>query len=423
MNPTTTVRGGRRVRTFAAAALVSGTLLAGMIGGVAAQAVDGGLIVTSGDMTDGTALNPMFACSGFNPDGYVSPQLSWTGAPAGTQSYVVIMHDEFGANQGYDAPNDWSHWAAYNISAGTSALVRDASATGAVGGGTQGANTWGAQGTPNESRYNGPCPPPNGPHNYYFTVYALSAPITPTPTGIGGVVTTSDILTAMQGVVLDQGDIQVTFEATESGTNRADVELATVAGAGVEGETVALPVLLVNGVVAAPTTVTLTVTGGTATSASDFTVASPLTVTIPAGTYDGTTATAIAITGLSTIDDAADEQDETVLFALGGATGDAVISEANHDGALATAFTFTITDNDEPTATTPETPAAGGAGTIPTTTSPGQLAESGVEGIGAAFITAVLLIFGGLGALVLRGIRRRVASHRVWSSTALIGRS
>ncbi len=329
-------------------------LLLAIAGAGSAAAVDGGITVTSSDMSDGAAINPMFACTMVvggptAPDGVTSPQLSWSGAPAGTVSYVVLMHDETGANQGYDG-GEWSHWAAYNISA--TSLVRDASATAALGGGTHAINTWGESGIAGENRYNGPCPP-SGNHTYYFTVYALDATIAPTGTGMGGAVTTSDMLAAMATHILDQGDLQVTFDNAAVGTFRADIELSTATASDVEATGGNLPVLLVNGIVDVATTVTVSATGGTATGGTDYAFTSPQVVTIPAGTYDGTAATAIAIPTLAITDDTADEPDETIALTLSAATGNAVLSDANHDGTAIALHTYSITDDDAATVPPP----------------------------------------------------------------------
>lgn len=89
----------------------------------------------------------------------VSPALEWSGAPEGTQSFAVVMHDP-------DAPlvEGFTHWVAYKI---------PGDATGLPEGGRDfvaGKNTFGNHG------YNGPAPPPgHGPHHYYFWVYALDS--------------------------------------------------------------------------------------------------------------------------------------------------------------------------------------------------------------------------------------------------------
>ena len=102
-------------------------------------------------------------CTGQN----VSPELRWSGAPAGTKSFALLLHDP-------DAPTGgagWWHWIVYNIPAGTTELRKGAGksdGTALPAGAASVANDYGTQG------YGGPCPPAGDkPHRYVFTVYAL----------------------------------------------------------------------------------------------------------------------------------------------------------------------------------------------------------------------------------------------------------
>ena len=74
-----------------------------------------------------------------------------------------------------------------------------------------------------------------------------------------------------------------------------------------------IPVLLIKGILSADQTIEVNVTGGTATVDEDFTHTA--IVTIPAGTYDGTSGTAVAIT-LAITDDEVLEGDETIELTL-----------------------------------------------------------------------------------------------------------
>ncbi len=88
----------------------------------------------------------------------VSPALEWTGAPEGTRSFAVVVHDP-------DAPlvDGFTHWVAYGIPGDASGLPE-----GAQDGLVHGTNSMGNSG------YMGPAPPPgHGVHHYYFWVYAL----------------------------------------------------------------------------------------------------------------------------------------------------------------------------------------------------------------------------------------------------------
>ena len=75
--------------------------------------------VTSTDVTDGQALPPAQMSGIFGVPGGedISPQLSWSGAPAETKSYTVTMYDP-------DAPSGsgfW-HWAVADIPASVTGL-------------------------------------------------------------------------------------------------------------------------------------------------------------------------------------------------------------------------------------------------------------------------------------------------------------
>jgi Raf kinase inhibitor-like YbhB/YbcL family protein len=94
-----------------------------------------------------------------------SPQLSWRGAPAATQSFAVTVFDP-------DAPGrGWWHWAVTGIPANVSQLPSNASASGVVRkmGAVEARNDFDIDG------YAGPCPPPGKPHHYVITVYALNS--------------------------------------------------------------------------------------------------------------------------------------------------------------------------------------------------------------------------------------------------------
>jgi Raf kinase inhibitor-like YbhB/YbcL family protein len=102
-----------------------------------------------------------FGCTGEN----ISPQLSWTGAPEGTKSFVVTLYDP-------DAPtgSGWWHWVVYNIPADTTELAAGAGSGQAPlpKGAVEAKTDFGKAG------FGGACPPPGAkPHRSIFTVYAL----------------------------------------------------------------------------------------------------------------------------------------------------------------------------------------------------------------------------------------------------------
>jgi Raf kinase inhibitor-like YbhB/YbcL family protein len=126
--------------------------------------------VTSTSFRDGDYLGQDFILSedyGFGcAGGNKSPQLKWSGAPAGTKSFAVTCYDP-------DAPtgSGFWHWLVVNIPAGTTELALGAGSSGGKlpADALQTRTDFGAPG------YGGPCPPPGDhPHRYLFTVFAVS---------------------------------------------------------------------------------------------------------------------------------------------------------------------------------------------------------------------------------------------------------
>jgi Raf kinase inhibitor-like YbhB/YbcL family protein len=111
-----------------------------------------------------------FGCTGKN----ISPELHWSGAPAGTQSFAVSVYDP-------DAPtgSGWWHWYVVNLPASTNALAQGVGAK-LPKGAQQIKTDFGVPG------YGGPCPPEGSkakPHRYIVTVFALKVPKLDIPEG------------------------------------------------------------------------------------------------------------------------------------------------------------------------------------------------------------------------------------------------
>lgn len=104
-----------------------------------------------------------FGCNGAN----LSPQLSWTGVPKGTEAFAVFAYDP-------DAPtgSGWWHWQLVNIPKNITALVTGAGDPDKNLIPTGARNLKSDYGT---IGFGGACPPKgHGAHRYQFTVYALS---------------------------------------------------------------------------------------------------------------------------------------------------------------------------------------------------------------------------------------------------------
>lgn len=104
-----------------------------------------------------------FGCDGGN----ISPQLSWTGAPKGTEAFAIFAYDP-------DAPtgSGWWHWQLINIPKTVTSIAANYGSLenkDQIQGSLHIKNDYGFAG------FGGACPPEgHGVHRYQFTVFALS---------------------------------------------------------------------------------------------------------------------------------------------------------------------------------------------------------------------------------------------------------
>jgi Raf kinase inhibitor-like YbhB/YbcL family protein len=110
--------------------------------------------LTSSAFAPGGMIPPRYTCDGEN----LSPPLSWSSPPIGTDSLALIMDDP-------DAPvGTFTHWLAWGIAPEARGLAEGQA------GPVEGRNDFGLTG------YAGPCPPPgHGRHRYVFRLYALES--------------------------------------------------------------------------------------------------------------------------------------------------------------------------------------------------------------------------------------------------------
>lgn len=147
------------------------------------------LSLESPSFATNTMIPKHHTCDGSN----LSPGLRWNYPAPNTQSFVLIADDP-------DAPaGTWVHWVLFNIPADTRELME--------GGGTpvgaiSGTNSFGKTG------YQGPCPP-SGTHRYFFTLYALD-----TQLNLDEHATKNEVISAMQGHIIDQAEIFGTYNRT-----------------------------------------------------------------------------------------------------------------------------------------------------------------------------------------------------------------
>ena len=146
--------------------------------------------VVSSAFEEGGAIPARYTCDGLD----VSPPLSWSSVPDGTQSLALIADDP-------DAPGGtFVHWVIYNLPPDTRRLPEDVpNRETLLSEAAQGVNGAGRVG------YMGPCPP-SGTHRYFFKVYALD-----TGLNLGGGATKEGLLDAMEGHVLAEGQLMGTY--------------------------------------------------------------------------------------------------------------------------------------------------------------------------------------------------------------------
>ena len=147
--------------------------------------------ISSPSFSQGSEIPRKFTCDGAD----VSPELTWTGPPAGTQSFALIADDP-------DAPvGTWTHWVLYDLPAPTATLAEGVSKVDEVPtGGRQGRNDFRKIG------YGGPCPPPGKPHRYFFKLYALDRMLNLKPGS-----SKQDVEQAMQNHILGKAEVMGTY--------------------------------------------------------------------------------------------------------------------------------------------------------------------------------------------------------------------
>ena len=121
---------------------------------------DFGPFTLSAPWIDKTPIDTRYTCDGLD----LSPALSWSGLPAGTEELAIAMVDESAVSDG----QPFIHWVIAGIQPDEITLVEGETPSGA----TQAINFFGDVG------YGGPCPPlGDDAHNYIFTIYALNMPL------------------------------------------------------------------------------------------------------------------------------------------------------------------------------------------------------------------------------------------------------
>lgn len=150
-----------------------------------------GLTLTSPAFEDGAVIPNKYTQADPSP---VSPKLEWTHVPAGTMSFVLLMHDPDVAMG--KKTDDVTHWMAFNIPGTATGLAEGQSADPKLADGTiQIVNTGRKVG------FMGPGAPPAGPyHHYTFELFALD-----TKLDLGSDAKRDQVIEAIQGHILGKG--------------------------------------------------------------------------------------------------------------------------------------------------------------------------------------------------------------------------
>lgn len=151
------------------------------------------MIITSSAFEHNGSIPRVYTCEGED----ISPDLSWSNLPAGTQSLALIVDDP-------DAPDPaaprmvYVHWVLYNLPADCSGLPK--AVTDLPPGTLEGLNDWQRTG------YGGPCPP-IGRHRYFHKLYALDTVLPDL-----GTPDKKKLLQAMEGHILAEAQCVGTYQ-------------------------------------------------------------------------------------------------------------------------------------------------------------------------------------------------------------------
>jgi hypothetical protein len=153
------------------------------------------LTLTVSGFADGADIPVKFsqAAPGVATGEGLSPAISWTNVPAGTQSFFLNMRDmDVARNKTTD---DQAHWVVWNIPASTTSLAEGQPKGAQLPDGSYQISATGQV-------YRGPGAPANGPmHHYMFEIYALDTKLDVQPTA-DAFETRANVMKAIQGHVL-----------------------------------------------------------------------------------------------------------------------------------------------------------------------------------------------------------------------------
>jgi Raf kinase inhibitor-like YbhB/YbcL family protein len=147
------------------------------------------LKITIPAFAEGTEIPAKFGCAN-GKNANLSPEIQWSGAPAGTMSFALILHDPDVAI----GDSDVLHWAIFNIPGSATGLPEGVQAKATLDDGSVQLMNIGQS-----IGYFNPCAPPPTTHHYMFEFYALDTKLEPAPSS------RADLLKAMTGHVRAKG--------------------------------------------------------------------------------------------------------------------------------------------------------------------------------------------------------------------------
>jgi len=135
-----------------------------------------------------------------------SPAIQWANTPAGTQSFVLHMHDmDVTRNKTSD---DQVHWVVWNLPASLTGLPEGVPKGSQLADGSYQISATGPM-------YRGPGAPANGPlHHYVIELYALDSKLDVKPSS-DAFATRADVIKAIQGHILGKAVYTGLFKRPE----------------------------------------------------------------------------------------------------------------------------------------------------------------------------------------------------------------
>lgn len=162
------------------------------------------LQLTVSGFADGTVIPPQFTASSQKP---VSPAMTWTNVPAGTQSFVIHLRDpDVTRNK---TAEDQMHWMLWNIPGTATGIPEGVAQAPELPDGTRQASASGL------GVFRAPGAPATGPvHHYTFELFALDTKLDVANTGDPFEVRKA-VLDAMSGHVLGKAAYVGLFHRTQ----------------------------------------------------------------------------------------------------------------------------------------------------------------------------------------------------------------